>query len=56
MTVIVVTHEADVARFAGRAIRFHDGLVVDQEMVAAPADADALLAAQPPVAQVAAAQ
>ncbi len=43
MTVIVVTHEPDVARFAGRAIRFQDGLVVDEEVIDEPADAEALL-------------
>lgn len=31
LTVVVVTHEASVARFAGRVLRFHDGLVVDGE-------------------------
>jgi putative ABC transport system ATP-binding protein len=29
MTVIVVTHEADVARFASRVIHFRDGQIVD---------------------------
>ncbi|MDP6172680.1 MAG: ABC transporter ATP-binding protein [Rhodospirillales bacterium] len=43
MTVILVTHEADVARFAGRRIRFHDGRVASQEVIAQPADAQALL-------------
>ena len=48
MTVIVVTHEADVARFASRFIRFHDGRVVAEEATGQPADAGALLAALPP--------
>ena len=47
MTVIVVTHERDVARFASRAIRFHDGLVIEEDFVDQPADADALLGAAP---------
>ncbi len=47
MTVIVVTHEADVARFAGHVIRFQDGLVVEEELVEEPADAEALLRAMP---------
>ncbi|MDP3548475.1 MAG: hypothetical protein Q8S29_20060, partial [Phreatobacter sp.] len=28
MTVLVVTHEADVATFAGRVVRFRDGKVL----------------------------
>jgi putative ABC transport system ATP-binding protein len=42
MTVVVVTHEAEVARFAGRRLDFRDGrLVSDRERV--PADARAAL-------------
>jgi ABC-type lipoprotein export system ATPase subunit len=48
MTVIVVTHEPDVARFAQRVVRFHDGRVVRDEAVEVPDDAAALLAAWPP--------
>ncbi len=48
MTVIVVTHEADVARFANRGIRFQDGRVVAEEVFEQPADAAALLAALAP--------
>ena len=44
MTVIVVTHEPDVARFAGRIVRFQDGRVVGDEHVAKPADAAEVLA------------
>jgi ABC-type lipoprotein export system ATPase subunit len=47
MTVIVVTHEPDVARFAQRVVRFQDGRVVRDEAVEAPDDAAALLAAWP---------
>jgi len=43
LTIIVVTHEADVARFARRVLRFRDGLVVEDRAQAA-ADAAALLA------------
>ena len=39
MTVVLVTHEADVARFARRVLRFLDGRVVADEAHAAPADA-----------------
>jgi putative ABC transport system ATP-binding protein len=40
MTVIVVTHEADVARFAARVLRFRDGRLVEDERNA-PHDARA---------------
>ena len=45
MTVIVVTHENDVARFAGRILRFLDGRIVKDEPHR-PADAAAILAAE----------
>jgi len=45
MTVIVVTHENDVARFAGRILRFLDGRIVKDEPNR-PADAAAILAAE----------
>ncbi len=44
MTVVLVTHEADVARFARRLLRFLDGRVVSDE-ANAPVDAAELLAA-----------
>lgn len=47
ITVVVVTHEPDVARFAKRIVRFHDGRVVADETVAVPADAARLLGALP---------
>jgi putative ABC transport system ATP-binding protein len=31
MTVVLVTHEADVARFARRILRFRDGKLVSDE-------------------------
>jgi len=43
MTVLIVTHEPDVARFAGRLLRFLDGQVVADEANDAR-DAQALLA------------
>jgi len=43
MTVVIVTHEPDIARFAGRLLRFLDGRVVADEANAAR-EARALLA------------
>jgi len=43
MTVVIVTHEADVARFAGRVLRFLDGRVVADETRALPDDARRML-------------
>jgi len=48
MTVVLVTHEADVARFAARTLRFRDGRIVG-DSPNAPADA-ARLARLDPVA------
>jgi len=42
MTVVLVTHEADIARFAGRMLRFLDGRLVADER-SSPADAARLL-------------
>jgi putative ABC transport system ATP-binding protein len=41
ITVIVVTHDEHVAAHAGRILRFHDGRLVADEMVAAPVRAGA---------------
>ena len=46
MTVVVVTHEPEVARFARRVLRFLDGRVVADERNASPDDARRQLAAQ----------
>jgi putative ABC transport system ATP-binding protein len=43
MTVVLVTHEPDVARFARRALRFLDGRVVADEANVAPDDARDML-------------
>jgi putative ABC transport system ATP-binding protein len=50
MTVILVTHEADVARFARRVLRFRDGRVIGDEANASPEDARRLLNADAAVA------
>ena len=46
-TVIVVTHEPEIARFARRVLRFRDGRVVEDRTVQEPADAAGLLEALP---------
>ena len=33
-TVIIITHEADIAQFAGRAVAFRDGRIVSDQPVA----------------------
>jgi putative ABC transport system ATP-binding protein len=44
ITIVVVTHEPDVARFARRVLRFRDGRMVADEAVEKPARAAAVLA------------
>jgi putative ABC transport system ATP-binding protein len=43
MTVVLVTHERDIAAFASRIVSFRDGHVVDDQRVAQPADALAMV-------------
>ncbi len=43
MTVIIITHEADVAQFATRILRFQDGHVIKEEVNANPPDGQKLL-------------
>lgn len=43
MTVVLVTHEAGVARFADRVVRFQDGMVISDTQTETREDADALL-------------
>ena len=47
ITVILVTHEPDVAAYASRTIMFRDGHILKDERVGAPLDAAAELAALP---------
>ncbi len=42
-TIIVVTHDEDVAAFAARKVRFRDGEVIADQPVPAPKDAGAML-------------
>jgi len=48
LTVIVVTHEPDIAAFAGRILQCRDGRIVGDRPVPAPRDAVAEAAALPP--------
>jgi len=43
MTVVIVTHEHDIAAFAQRNIHFRDGLVVEDHAVQTITDAEAML-------------
>jgi putative ABC transport system ATP-binding protein len=45
ITVVLVTHEPDIARFARRTLTFRDGRLIRDERSACPADARAALAA-----------
>ena len=47
ITVVVVTHEADIARYAGRVLSFRDGRLTRDEGVADPIEARKLLASLP---------
>ncbi len=46
-TVILVTHEQDIAEHCKRIIRFRDGHIISDEKVASPADARQILAKMP---------
>ncbi len=39
LTIVMVTHEPDIAKFAGRQVSFRDGLIVRDEPVLSPASA-----------------
>jgi putative ABC transport system ATP-binding protein len=47
MTIVLVTHEPDIARFAKRLLRFHDGRLVADEAVDKPSRAEEILAGLP---------
>jgi putative ABC transport system ATP-binding protein len=48
ITVVLVTHEPDIAAYARRILSFRDGLLVGDEPVAQPRHAADLLAGRPP--------
>jgi ABC-type lipoprotein export system ATPase subunit len=48
ITVVIVTHEPDIASYASRVVSFRDGRVVKDERVAKPRDAATERAALPP--------
>jgi putative ABC transport system ATP-binding protein len=47
ITIVMVTHEPDIARHASRIIAFRDGRIVSDRAVSMPASADELLKALP---------
>ncbi|OGL18585.1 MAG: macrolide ABC transporter ATP-binding protein [Candidatus Rokubacteria bacterium RIFCSPLOWO2_12_FULL_69_21] len=47
ITIVLVTHEADIAAYAGRALTFRDGRLIKDEPVPAPREARVLLASLP---------
>lgn len=47
ITVVLVTHELEIARFARRILRFRDGRLIGDEMVESPMDVEKLLAEMP---------
>jgi putative ABC transport system ATP-binding protein len=44
ITIVLVTHEDDIARYARRILRFRDGELIEDEPVPAPIDARVVLA------------
>ncbi len=53
LTVIVITHEPDIAEYARRVVAFRDGRVVKDEAMAKPRDAKIELANLPPLEDIA---
>jgi putative ABC transport system ATP-binding protein len=49
ITIVLVTHEGDIAQYAARTLSFRDGKLIQDEQVAEPKDAGAVLATLPPL-------
>ncbi len=47
ITIVLVTHELEIARFARRILRFRDGRLIGDGMVESPMDVEKLLAEMP---------
>ena len=47
LTIVLVTHEPDIATYAGRVLTFRDGRLMSDEPRPEPSDAAAALAALP---------
>jgi len=47
ITIVVVTHEPDIATYCGRVVRFRDGRVIDDDRNVRPVEAVAALAQDP---------
>ena len=52
ITVIIITHEADVAQFANRMLKFKDGHLIEEEINTERVDGEALLAEFEPLGPV----
>jgi putative ABC transport system ATP-binding protein len=48
LTIVLITHEADIAEYTGRRVTLRDGRIVSDETVARVRDAAAELASRPP--------
>ena len=55
ITIVLVTHEADIAQFAGRILHFRDGVLGRDACIAGPRDAEAEARRLPPAEAEAAA-
>jgi len=49
LTIVLVTHEHDIAQYAGRIIVVRDGLIIRDQTVREPRDAAAELATLPQI-------
>ena len=49
ITIVLVTHEPDIAEYCSRVVRFRDGRVIEDTRNGAPKRASAVLAAMPAV-------